>query len=185
DGRARRELERPLRLGEGVHLEAELLELALQHLAQRVVVVDEQHATTLHAGTSALASVALSSGMRTRKRAPPAGARETEIEQPWPSTMAATSESPRPVPSPGGLVVKKGSKMRSTSSTGTPSPSSSTSITAAPPWGAALMRTLRPAGLASRALSTRLTSACRSSPELPRTASPAGASISSRRLRRS
>ena len=48
------------------------------------------------------------------------------------STMPCAIASPRPVPCPGGLVVKKGWKMRARFSSGIPGPSSSSSISTEP-----------------------------------------------------
>src|SRR3990167_3794823 len=45
---------------------------------------------------------------------------------PWLSTIPRHSESPRPVPWPGGFVVKKGSKIRPWISGGMPAPGSAT-----------------------------------------------------------
>ena len=93
------------------------------------------------------------------------GSLSTARRPPPSSTMAFREESPRPVPLPGGLVVKKGSKIRSRVSGAMPTPVSTTSIMA---WsvsgtpGPAWMVRRPPSGMASRALATRFTSICSS-----------------------
>ena len=84
-------------------------------------------------------------------------------------------DSPSPVPRPGALVVKNGSKIRSRTSGGIPPPVSLTSITShsvAAGWPGSRptssrrrdrrKRSAPPSGIASRALTARLVNTCRS-----------------------
>src|SRR4029453_15924490 len=69
------------------------------------------------------------SASRTLKEAPPPGRSSTHARPPWSSAKRATSD--RPTPTPGDELAgpgpcRKGSKIASLSSSGTPSPSSST-----------------------------------------------------------
>ena len=63
-----------------------------------------------------------SSGSRTRKRVSPGA--DSTFRSPWCllTTIRHEMSSPSPVPSPTGLVVKNGSKMRPRMSSGTPGP---------------------------------------------------------------
>ena len=86
--------------------------------------------------------------------------------------MLCTVCRPMPVPRPGALVVKNGSKMRALTSSVMPMPVSVTRITTYSTSGSAAVRSLwrgrhsfvvvtvssPPAGMASRALTTRLMS---------------------------
>src|SRR6185437_3740440 len=92
--------------------------------------------------------------------------------------MPCTTERPRPVPSPTGLVVKNGSKSRAAVAWSMPQPVSLTlSRTAAPddgsaPAGTGAVSTVivpRPPAMACPALVTRLITICRSCPASPMT----------------
>src|SRR5690606_6226977 len=94
-------------------------------------------------------------GKETRNTVLP-GADSTVRSPRW-STVTIRGEmaSPNPVPAPGGLVVKKASKMRSRSSGGIPGPSSSISTTTTPS-SSRVRRVIRPPGpVASAALARR------------------------------
>jgi hypothetical protein len=71
-------------------------------------------------------------GRATRKSVPSFTLLSTEISPPAPGTMLRQMESPSPVPTPRGLVVKKGSEIRSSDSGGIPEPESRTSTSARP-----------------------------------------------------
>ena len=68
-------------------------------------------------------------GRRTRKTVPPPGRGSTSIRPPCPVTIPWLIDSPRPVPSPTGLVVKKGSNRWGRCSGSIPAPLSATSRT--------------------------------------------------------
>ena len=77
--------------------------------------------------------------------------------------MPWQTKRPRPVPSPTGLVVKKGSKMRASTASGMPGPVSSTSTTTVPPSRRARTRSswpALPASIACTALTSRLRNTC-------------------------
>jgi hypothetical protein len=59
----------------------------------------------------------------------PSPVRLTSIRPPWATTMPWTIDKPTPVPSPTGLVVKKGSKMRACVASSMPPPASRTAST--------------------------------------------------------
>ena len=65
-------------------------------------------------------------GSATTKVAPPPGVSSKDRVPPWLKTMLWHSDRPSPVPVPTGLVVKKGSKMRDRTASGTPLPLSAT-----------------------------------------------------------
>ncbi len=115
---------------------------------------------------------------------PCAGALDTSTT-PWCwRTMPCTTARPSPVPRPGALVVKKGSKMRSSVPAGMPAPVSFTEsstmrrpgtvawrVAKSAPTSTFRVRTVRlpPSGMASRALTQRFISTCSScagSPEM-------------------
>ena len=82
-----------------------------------------------------------------------------------PVTMLWQIESPRPVPTPTALVVKKGSKMRATTLAGIPAPVSRTVTTAQPRSSVEVaMRisfsSVLPSGMACAALTRRLMKTC-------------------------
>jgi putative heme-binding domain-containing protein len=62
-------------------------------------------------------------------RAPPSGRLRKSIVAPWRSMIVFTTDKPRPVPCPVGFVVKKGSKIFASLSSGMPGPVSSISAT--------------------------------------------------------
>src|SRR5690606_35263787 len=73
---------------------------------------------------------------------------------PWRfSTIRRTLSSPRPLPSPGGLVVTNGSNSRSRMPAGMPGPSSATSTTTWSPSRAVRSRSVPPPDIAAAALS--------------------------------
>ena len=124
----------------------------------------------LEAGTGTCASCSRAAGSRTRKVVPRPTALVQVTNPPCCRTMLKTTARPRPVPARSGLVVKNGSKTRSTTSGGMPLPESVTATAthgpAAPPGGAAgsagttsvRMRRTPPSGIASRALMHRFIS---------------------------
>ena len=67
-------------------------------------------------------------GSSTTKRAPPCGTLSAQMRPSCSRTMPSEIESPRPVPEPVGLVVKKGLKIRSIRFAGIPPPVSSISM---------------------------------------------------------
>ncbi len=71
-------------------------------------------------------------GSRMRKVVPFPGSLSTVIEPLRDLMIPWQIERPRPVPTPSGLVVKNGSKMRSRESCGIPRPVSEISITISP-----------------------------------------------------
>src|SRR6185503_14015365 len=98
------------------HLELAFAEPLGEQLGHALVVVDDQHsALHVRASSGALSSSGLVScgprGSRTRNVEPWPGTEATSIDPPCSRTMPATIESPSPVPSPTGLVVKNGSKI--------------------------------------------------------------------------
>lgn len=77
-------------------------------------------------------------GSTIRKAAPPPGRSATPRVPPWALTIPWQMLRPSPVPSPAGLVVKKGSKIRSAMAGATPGPlSATTRVRAGPPSAAA------------------------------------------------
>ena len=84
----------------------------------------------------------------------------TAISPPSALRMPLQIQSPSPVPSPAGLVVKNGSKIRSRISGGIPTPVSRTSTTARPRPSVRVLtrislRSVSPSGMACAALSSR------------------------------
>ena len=134
--------------------------LADHQLPQVALVVGHQHPDgPPHRGTT------------TRNRLPRPGRDVTSIRPPWSVTMPWAMASPRPVPCPGGLVVKNGSKMREATSAGIPGPSSQTSKTTPPSavrpvrmpmWPSASPAARRAAcdSMACSALTSRLSTTC-------------------------
>src|SRR3989454_7546109 len=106
---------------DAVHVVPLARELAHDELAQVALVVGDQDA-----------DLATHAGSTTRKRLPLPGREVTSIRPPWSVTIPWAMASPRPVPCPGGLVVKNGSKIRGRTSSGTPGPSSSNSTSTSP-----------------------------------------------------
>ena len=146
--------------------------------AHRRLVVDHEHPTACRAprascGKARRGATPSTSGSRTSKLAPRAGALPSRIEPPWDSTMPYATASPRPVPFPRGFVVKNGSKMRSRSASSTPIPVSVTrsAICGGGPAtsSVSIREAHRPPGMASRAFRTRFRSTCSSSPASPET----------------
>ena len=76
--------------------------------------------------------------------------------------MPCTVASPSPVPSPTSLVVKKGSKMRSSTPGSIPVPVSLTARRTYSPTVPVSIASVPPDGIASRALIARLTTTCSS-----------------------
>ncbi|OGS05890.1 MAG: hypothetical protein A3I76_01240 [Elusimicrobia bacterium RIFCSPLOWO2_02_FULL_61_11] len=72
-------------------------------------------------------------GSSMKKPAPPPGLFSAQILPLCPATMPKEMDRPRPVPFPGSLVVKKGSKILSMQSAGIPGPLSATSTRMKPP----------------------------------------------------
>src|SRR3989442_9330912 len=70
------------------------------------------------------------SGSSTTNEAPPSSQFAARSTPPSSVTIPYDTESPRPLPSPGGLVVKNGSKIRGSASSGIPGPVSRTSTQA-------------------------------------------------------
>ena len=70
------------------------------------------------AAGAAAGATGSTAGRRRVNSAPPPGRSPTSIVPPWALTMPWQTESPIPVPAPGGLVVKNGSKIRLRSSGG-------------------------------------------------------------------
>src|SRR5947199_586114 len=70
------------------------------------------------------------SGSSTTNEAPPSSQFPARSTPPSSVTIPYDTESPRPLPSPGGLVVKNGSKIRGSASSGIPGPVSRTSTQA-------------------------------------------------------
>src|SRR5207245_1022320 len=70
------------------------------------------------------------SGSSTTNDAPPPSQFSARSTPPSSATIPYDTESPRPLPSPGGLVVKNGSKIRGRASSGIPGPVSRTSTQA-------------------------------------------------------
>ena len=110
-------------------------------------------------------SVAATAGRCTVKVVPRPGALSTSIQPPAPDTKPYTMGRPRPVPFPGALVVKNGSKMRACVAGSMPLPVSITSSRAYLPAGwlgpvASTVRTRKisfpPCGMASRELMAKL-----------------------------
>ena len=93
---------------------------------------------------------------------PRPGADSMSTVPPESVTMPCTVASPRPVPWPGSLVVKKGSKARSRTSSAMPVPSSTTVMRTPSATPATAIASVPPSGIASRALTARLTSTCSS-----------------------
>src|SRR5439155_11573824 len=110
----------------------------------RLVVDDED------AGPHRAHAAIRATGSCTVKRAPPPGRSPTTIRPPCASTISLATARPRPVPR--GRVVKKGSKMRSRSSCGTPGPESVTASSTAPSFTRAPSVISPPRGTASAAL---------------------------------
>src|SRR5690606_15088102 len=123
------------------------------------VVDDEQLAKGHHVfrGIAAAAAARSTSttGSRTEKRAPPPDRFEAAIVPPKDLTTAWQIARPSPVPSPGCLVVKKGSKSRGRSAAAIPGPSSSTSSRISPASGAARTWIVPLPPIASAALTRR------------------------------
>src|SRR3989441_92886 len=114
-------LERRGAVADAVHVVPLARELAHDELAQVALVVgDQEPDLATHAGST------------TRKRLPLPGREVPSIRPPWSVTIPWAMASPRPVPCPGGLVVKNGSKIRGRTSSGTPGPSSSNSTSTSP-----------------------------------------------------
>src|SRR5690606_16495869 len=92
-----------------------VLEDHLEGVTQPGLVIDDEHPCVAHAATS-------STGSQTENDAPLPGSVDTSTFPPISATVPATIASPRPVPSPGSFVVKKGSKMAPRCSSGMPGP---------------------------------------------------------------
>src|SRR3569833_3031829 len=125
----------------GSECDARLLERASHPHAVDIVVIDQQqtdvgftHERTCVALSPRLCSVIYGEdaagekcGNHTRKHAPFPGGLDTVMRPRWLATMLYEMDNPSPVPSPTGLVVKKGSKMRGRFSGAMPWPVSSIS----------------------------------------------------------
>ena len=104
------------------------------HVVENVrLVVDHQHAKPLGwstgAGRPAVgAGGRVASGSCTVKVEPRPSSVESMMRPPCSRTMPWLIESPSPVPSPSGLVVKKGSNTWAASASDIPGPSSTTSM---------------------------------------------------------
>ena len=99
-------------------------------------------------------------GSVTRKVLPRPISLSTRTSPPSALKMPLQIQSPRPVPSLAGLVVKKGSRIRSRISSGIPIPLSRTSTTARPVPSVRVvtrisLRSVSPSGMACAALSSR------------------------------
>ena len=113
-------------------------------------------------------------GNSREKTAPFPGSLVTLTSPPCSRTMPSTIASPRPVPTPAGLVVKNGSKIREAIAGGMPGPSSLTSNCARRPESMhfVLSRMVPPlprCSMACRALPTRFMSTCCNRPASPST----------------
>ncbi|EAU69958.1 hypothetical protein STIAU_5600 [Stigmatella aurantiaca DW4/3-1] len=133
-------------------------------------------ATGCHPGQmgSGVGGVAASRrGSITRKQVPCPTVLSTEISPPSPLTMLWQMDNPSPVPTPTGLVVKNGSKMRLRCSGAMPSPLSRTSPTtqgpSTPRRTSTVCRSDAPSGMAWDALSSRLRNTWPRRASLPRT----------------
>ena len=89
------------------------------------------------------------------------------MRPPWRRTISWEIERPRPVPSPTGLVVKKGSKMRSMCSGAMPRPLSATAISIASSTTEVRTRTTPVPSIAWAAFTIRLRNTCSSSRRAP------------------
>src|SRR6185436_14103706 len=99
------------------HHEAARLEADLQRLAHRCVVVDDEDAGLAHAESACATCVPCAGGRWIAISVPRPCSLRTSIHPPASCTMPSAIASPRPVPSPGPLVVKNGSKTCGRSST--------------------------------------------------------------------
>jgi PAS domain S-box-containing protein len=104
-------------------------------------------------------------GRATRSVVPPVLELSTSMSPPSASTMFRQMESPRPVPTPCGFVVKNGSKMRSATSGGIPAPVSCTASTARPRASVPVETRISfasafPSGMAWAALMSRFSATC-------------------------
>mmetsp|Transcript_5953 Transcript_5953/g.23531 ORF Transcript_5953/g.23531 Transcript_5953/m.23531 type:complete len:239 (-) Transcript_5953:10489-11205(-) len=112
----------------------------------------------------------------------PGSRRSARSVPPNSCTILAEMTRPRPRPSPGGLVVKKGSNRRGRLASAMPAPVSCTCTRTRCPPSSAAARTRRQRRasccIASMALPNRLTSTCSSRLASARTRSPAGTSTS-------
>ena len=98
----------------------------------------------------------------------------TLISPPSALRMPLQIQSPSPVPSPAGLVVKNGSKIRSRISGGIPPPVSRISTTAWPRPSVRVLtrislRSVSPSGIACAAFSSRFRNTCPRRDSLPST----------------
>ena len=109
-----------------------------------------------------------------RKRVPTDTLLATSIDPPIAVIRLWQMERPNPVPTPTGLVVKNGSKMRGRTSSGMPTPVSEISTATRPPssMDVASRTSLRSGafpGMACAALTSRLRKTCTRRPSFPRT----------------
>src|SRR5262249_11967123 len=95
-----------------VHLVAASGQFADDQLAQVPLVIGHQHA-----------DLPAHSGSTTRNTLPFPTTELTSMRPPWSFTKPWAMARPSPVPCPGGLVVKNGSKIRPRFSAGMPGPS--------------------------------------------------------------
>src|SRR5207244_4312365 len=121
--------QRRLPVAHALDLVALASQLAHEQLAQPALVIGDQHAErAAHSCPPCGYGVSCGcAGTTMRNTLPLPGRLWTSIRPPWSATMPCAMARPRPVPCPGGLVVKNGSKIRPRISSGTPGPSSSNS----------------------------------------------------------
>src|SRR6185369_14488906 len=129
-----------------------------QHVAQVFFIIYDQNMLVLFHESVPFSVRAR--GNQTLKQLPSPTLLAAVIRPPNPSTIRAEIASPRPVPLPGGLVVKNGSKICFMDSSGIPVPLSMTSSRICPPSCLAPTVMIPPAGVASRLLRSRLTTTC-------------------------
>src|SRR5262249_52372601 len=95
-------------------------------LAHRLPVVDDEDAARHDAASIRPLPSPVGCGRKIEKRLPSPATLATSIHPPCSLTMPWATARPRPVPSPGDLVVKNGSKMRPICSGDIPWPTSVT-----------------------------------------------------------
>src|SRR5205807_10092587 len=122
DSFAAQALERLLRAGED--LDPKFLPVGAlkdESVLRFVVDVDDERLNCVAHAAAPDCFLVAASGSSMRNAAPLGTSRRRKTP-PWRSTIMRDMVRPRPVPLPGALVVKNGSKMRSRASLGTPGP---------------------------------------------------------------